>query len=144
MIQLVAFGYGIVGLVICRVAQRCKVGRRLHDRLDLRVAVGVAYALVAGDNAILVAVAGCEHHLCAGAFIAAVNFVGSPTGYCCTKAGHSAVIGHIAFTVFFVIVIYAGDHALFKGIFFVIVAAGGNEHDLLSACRVAVKVADHD
>ena len=134
LLQLVAFGYGVVGLVICRVAQRRKVGCRLHDRLDLGVAVGVAYALISGDNTVLVSVAGSEQYLCSTAVVAAVRIVWSPIAlYCCFESGRSAVI-------VVRIAIYAGDHTLFERINIVLVSAGGNKHDLLSAGGISVKI----
>ena len=134
LLQLVAFGYGVVGLVVCRVAQRRKVGCRLHNCLDLGVAVGVAHALISCDNAVLVTVAGSQQYLCSTAVVAAVRIVRSPIGERCFKAGRSAVI-------VVRITIYAGDHTLFEGINIILVSARSNKHDLLSAGIVAVKIA---
>ena len=56
--QLIAFRQDILCFVIARIHYLIKIGRRLQDRLDIRVRVGVGYTPVFGKDTVVVLVHG--------------------------------------------------------------------------------------
>lgn len=54
--QLIAFRQDILCFVIARIHYLIKIGRRLQDRLDIRVRVGVGYTPVFGKDTVVVLV----------------------------------------------------------------------------------------
>ena len=136
--QLIAFRQDILCFVIARIHYLIKIGRRLQDRLDIRVRVGVSYTPVFGKDTIVVLVHGdnqkADRILGIGVHIAVRR------NKAVISAGCSVLLYFAVYRC--IIIVYAPHIARQQvGLVVIFVLEGNCKHHLFPPGLVAVEVA---
>ena len=136
--QLIAFRQDILCFVIARIHYLIKIGRRLQDRLDIRVRVGVGYTPVFGKDTVVVLVHGdnqkADRILGIGVHIAVRR------NKAVISAGCSVLLYFAVYR--FIIIVYAPHIARQQvGLVVICVLEGNCKHHLFPPGCVSVKVA---
>ena len=136
--QLIAFRQDILCFVIARIHYLIKIGRRLQDRLDIRVRVGVGYTPVFGKDTVVVLVHGdnqkADRILGIGVHIAVRR------NKAVISAGCSVLL---YFAVYLLIIIFYAPHIARQQVGLVVscVLEGDGKDHLFPPGSVSVKVA---
>ena len=136
--QLIAFRQDILCFVIARIHYLIKIGRRLQDRLDIRVRVGVGYTTVFGKDTVVVLVHGdnqkADRILGIGVHIAVRR------NKAVISAGCSVLLYFAVYRC--ILIVYAPHIARQQvGLVVVCVLEGNCKHHLFPPGSVSVKVA---
>ena len=136
--QLIAFRQDILCFVIARIHYLIKIGRRLQDRLDIRVRVGVGYTTVFGKDTVVVLVHGdnqkADRILGIGVHIAVRR------NKAVISAGCSVLLYFAVYRC--ILIVYAPHIARQQvGLVVICVLEGNCKHHLFPPGSVSVKVA---
>ena len=136
--QLIAFRQDILCFVIARIHYLIKIGRRLQDRLDIRVRVGVGYTPVFGKDTVVVPVHGDDQK--ADRILGIGVYIAVRRNKAVISSGCSVLLYFAVYR--YIIILYAPHIALQQvGLIIVGVLQSDGKDHLLPACLISVKVA---